>query len=82
MNQKIDIKAIEIFAGPIMEAQLVKSLLENAEIETYLQNEYTGTLVPWQASGGGASPVKVIISSEDLEKAMEVMADYEKTCRS
>ncbi len=78
MNTNKHIKAIEIFAGPIMEAQMVKSLLENAEIETYLQDEYVGTLVPWQASGGGANSVKIIISSEDLEKAQIVLNEYHK----
>jgi hypothetical protein len=79
MNSNKDIRAIEIFAGTIMEAQLVKSLLENAKIETYLENEYTGTLVPWQASGGGASPVKVVISSEDVEMAQIVLEEYHKS---
>ncbi len=76
MKNPDKVKAIEIFAGPLMEAELVKSLLSNAEIQAYLQDEFVGTLVPWQASAGGANPVRIIISSEDMEKAELVLEAY------
>lgn len=79
MNAKKEIKAIEIFAGTIMEAQLVKSLLENAEIEAFLKDDITGTLTPWIISPGGSDPVKIVISSPNYDKAMLVIDEYEKT---
>jgi len=52
-----------------MQATLVKSLLENAEIEAYLKDEFTGTLYPWHTTPGGVGAVKVFVSSADREKA-------------
>lgn len=57
---------------------MVKSLLENAEIEAFLIDENTGTLAPWYTSGGGAGSVKVTVSNLDYEKAKAVVAEYEE----
>lgn len=35
---------VEVFAGTAVQATMVKSLLENAEIEAYLKDEFTGVL--------------------------------------
>jgi hypothetical protein len=72
-----DIVPVEVFAGSIWEAELVKSLLENAEIETFLLDENTGTLAPWYTAGGGAGSVKVVVSSLDAEKAKVVVEEFE-----
>jgi hypothetical protein len=61
--------------------ELVKSLLENAEIETFLQDENTGTLAPWYTAGGGAGSVKVIVSNLDFEKARAIVLEYEENLR-
>ena len=60
---------------------MVKSLLENAEIETFLQDELTGTLAPWWTAPGGAGSVRVIVSSLDFDKARSVIFEYEKNRR-
>ena len=39
---------MEVFAGSAWEASLVKSLLENAEIEAFLKDEIRGTTFPWR----------------------------------
>ena len=67
---------VEVFAGSAWEASLVKSLLENAEIEAFLKDEIRGTTFPWQVSAGGVNAVKVVVSSNDLEKAIEVVNTY------
>lgn len=79
IRMKEKIKAIEFFSGSLMEAEFVKSLLENAEIVAFLQDEYAGTLIPWQTSAGGANHVRIIISSEYLEKAKQVLTAYYKS---
>jgi len=71
-----DIKAIEVFAGTSWEAGLVKSLLENAEIEVFVQDEIRGTLAPWHTSAGGTGSVRLVVSSENEEKAREVVNQY------
>jgi hypothetical protein len=60
---------------------VVKSLLENAEIEAYLKDEFTGVLYPWHTSPGGVGAVKVLVSSVDQEKAKIVVTEYESNLR-
>ncbi|HCT30995.1 MAG TPA: hypothetical protein DIW31_09740 [Bacteroidales bacterium] len=69
---------IVVFAGTIMQAEMLKSLLEDTEVEAFLKDEAMGTIAPWQASAGGASSVKVVVSKNDYEKAMLVVAEFEK----
>lgn len=73
---------IEIFKGTPWQAEMVKSLLENVEIKSFLKDEIMGTLAPWYASGGGIGPVKVIISKSDYELAKTIVDDYEKNMKS
>ena len=68
---------VEVFAGTAVQASIVKSLLENAEIDAYLKDEFTGVLYPWHTTPGGVGAVKVIVSSVDLEKARIVVAEFE-----
>lgn len=74
-NRRVD--PVEVFAGTAVQATLVKSLLENAEIEAYLKDEFTGILTPWHTAPGGVGAVKVFVSSEDYEKARIVVDEYE-----
>ena len=74
-------KMVEIFAGTAMEANIVQSLLENAEIESFLKDEFIGTLFPWYAAPGGAGAVKIFVSNTDAEKEIEVVKEYEKSIR-
>ena len=77
MTTNNDIDPVEVFSGTIWEAELVKSLLENAEIETFLKNENTGTLAPWYTAPGGAGSVTVVVSNLDYDKARAIVAEYE-----
>lgn len=67
---------VEVFAGTPVEAAMVKSLLDNAEIQSYLIDEIMGRIAPWYASAGGVMPVRVVVSNSDLELAMQVIRDY------
>ena len=81
MKAKDEIFPVEVYSGSIWEVEMVKSLLENAEIETFLQDENTGTLAPWYTAGGGAGSVKVVVSNLDVEKAKLSIEEYEKNVR-
>jgi hypothetical protein len=68
---------VQVFAGTSWEASLVKSLLENAEIEAFLKDPIMGTLATWIAAPGGADSVKVMVSENDIDRARLVVADFE-----
>lgn len=78
MNEDQEIYPVEVFDGNQWQAALVKSLLDNAEIESFLKDERMGVLVPWNVDAGGAGPVKIFVSNVDEEKAREVIKQFEK----
>ena len=76
-----DNELIEIFAGTTWQAEMVKSLLGNAEIEAFLKDDIVGTMAPWWTAPGGAGSVKVVVSNLDYEKAKSVVEEYEKNMK-
>lgn len=78
MKKNQEIEPVEIFDGNQWQAMLVKSLLDNAEIESFVKDQRMGVLAPWNVDAGGAGPVKIFVSSLDYEKAKEVIDQYEK----
>jgi hypothetical protein len=81
MKTNEEIVPVEVYSGSIWEAELVKSILEDSEIETFLRDENTGTLAPWYTAGGGAGSVKVIVSNQDYEAAKSIVEEFEKNSR-
>ena len=79
MNQDNEIYPVIVFEGNTWEASMVKSLLSNAEIETFTRNERMGSIAPWDVSGGGAGSVNVIVSNVDFTRTQEVVAEFERT---
>jgi hypothetical protein len=66
---------IEVFAGTAWEVGLVKSLLENAEIEAYVHYGGKGSVAPWNSMGG--FPVnRIFVSGADYDKAKQVVDQY------
>ena len=76
MEPQNEIVPVEVFSGTTLQAEMVKSLLGNAEIEAYVIDNFMGTLNPWWTSAGGAAPVRVFVASGDAEHAREVVKDY------
>lgn len=70
---------VEVFRGSSWEAGMVKSLLENAEIEAFLKDEITGILAPWQITSGGVGSVKVVVSNADFERAQQVVTEFNQS---
>lgn len=73
---------IEVFAGTIMQAQMLKSLLIDSEIEAFLKDEVIGSMAPWYTGPGGFASVKVVVSKNDYEKAKLIVAEFEKNIKS
>jgi hypothetical protein len=80
MSKNREITPVEIFAGTIMEAEMLKSFLENSDIDAYLKDANTGSIAPWYT--GGLGSVKVIVSSVDFEQAIIVVEEYQKNLDS
>jgi hypothetical protein len=78
MEPNHETNPIEVYDGNLMQISIVKSLLENADIEAFVKDEYMGTLKPWVTAGGGAGAIKIFVAKADEEKARQVIADYEK----
>jgi hypothetical protein len=72
-----NIKSVEIFSGSEWEIGLVKSLLENAEVEVYVTGGIQGTRMPWDSLFSGGA-LRIMVSSEDYDKAKIVVDDFYK----
>ena len=81
MDRQNDYEPTEVFAGSMVEAGIVKSILENSGIHAYLQDEMMGTLGPWYASPGGAGSVKIVVSHLDYETARIIVDEYLRNVR-
>ena len=68
---------VEVFAGSVWETALLKTLLEDAEIEVFLKDEIRGIQEPFVVTAGGADPIKVMVSSHDAVRAMQVVREFE-----
>nr|WP_319397624.1 DUF2007-related protein [uncultured Carboxylicivirga sp.] len=79
MKAKKENDIIEVFAGSPLEAEFVKSMLQDAGVEVFIQNENMSTIAPWQVAAGGAGAVTLIISSNDYDKAKEIIEQYEQS---
>lgn len=81
MNPDNNNEPVEVFAGTAWHAGLLKSLLENAEIEAFLIDEIIGTLNPWWTAPGGAGSVKVVVDPANYDKAMLIVTEFESNMR-
>jgi hypothetical protein len=82
MKESNQTRMVEVFAGTAWEAALVKSLMDNAEIPAFMKDEIRGTTMPWQVEAGGFFAVKVMVLSDDLQMAQEVVADFNANRKS
>jgi len=67
-------KLIEIFDGNLFQAQMVKNLLENEGIESFLKDEIIARSPIYRGEGG----VRVMISESDYDKARLIVNEYDK----
>jgi len=81
METNEDLEPIEVFDGTMWQAGMVKSLLGNADINAFLNDEMMGTLNPWWTAPGGAGSVKVFVSDADFDRAKAIVNEYEKNLK-
>jgi|WetSurMetagenome_2_1015567.scaffolds.fasta_scaffold196022_2 hypothetical protein len=77
LNQPI---LIEVFEGTWWEAGLVKSLLEDAQIEVYENNLIRGASAFTHITPGYGG-VKLLISSENFAEAEKLIREYESNLK-
>ena len=81
MKTNIKNEPVEVFAGTTWQAGMVKSLLENEGIVSFLKDEIIGTLNPWWTAPGGAGAVKVFVSEPDYDAARLIVEEYRKNLK-
>lgn len=77
MSSKEKRQFVEVFSGTSIQAGLLKSMLEDAGLRVFVKDEFLCTIAPWWSSPGGAGAVKLLVPTDDLEQATEVVTQYE-----
>jgi len=77
MPQQPHNEPVEVFSGTAWHAGLLKSMLEDTGIQAFLIDEIIGTLNPWWTAPGGAGSVRVVVDPNDLEKAKQIVMEFE-----
>ncbi|MDR4989129.1 MAG: DUF2007 domain-containing protein [Bacteroidales bacterium] len=70
-------KPVIVFTGHAWEAALLQNLLENEGIRAFLNNEYFGTLFPFNKTPGKGD-VRLIVSKKDEDSAKRVVKEFER----
>jgi len=78
MNPTNEAQPVEVFAGTPWQAELLKSLLADSEIESFIKDGIMGTLYPWYSAPGGVGAVRVFVSETDAEKARVIIDEFER----
>lgn len=71
-----DNKPVEVFSGTAWQAETVKAMLEDNEIEAFFGDEIWGSDAPMNSSAGTAGSVMVYVKKLDLEDAKIAIERY------
>ena len=66
-----------VYSGTIVQADLLKCLLEGAGIHAVLQDEFIGMIAPY-VSPAGAGAVKVLVAKSDMDRARRIVEDFSR----
>jgi hypothetical protein len=61
---------------------MVKTLLENEDIEAFLKDETLGTLTPWFPGDGATGWVKIFVSKNNAHLARTIVSEYKKNLKA
>ena len=70
------VKPIEVFKGTAWQAETVKGMLEDNEIEAFFGDGIWGTDARWDVAPNNAGSVRVYVPQEDFESAKIVVERY------
>jgi hypothetical protein len=73
-----ELSPYEVFDGTAWEAGLLKSILEDNEIETILKD---ASFVPWNLYPVRSGTVKVFVALKDFERAKLVVEEFLKNMK-
>jgi Putative prokaryotic signal transducing protein len=65
-----------VYSGSIVDADLLRSLLDGQGIQSYLKDEFVGMVAPYVVGPGGVGAVKVVIAKKDLVRARPIVEDF------
>lgn len=68
---------VEVFTGTPWEAELVKGLLESVDIEAALKDDNLGSMAPAMTVNFGSGGMKVLVSADDYEAAVQIVENRE-----
>ena len=66
---------VEVFAGPVVKAGLIRSLLEADGLMAFVRDENAATIWPSPLVGAGLGAAKVVVPRAQEERALQVIAD-------
>ncbi len=69
---------VEVFAGMLWEAELLRAMLEDAEIYAFLTDKIFGGVLPPIYSATDSGQVKVKVSGRELERAKAIVKEFEE----
>ncbi len=72
-----DHEPVVVFSGSILEADMMRNILESEQIVAFLRDETLGSLAPFLASPGGSGAVKIVVSRRDEARARQIIEDVE-----
>ena len=78
MSAQENLSLVQVFAGTSIQAEMVKSLLADSKIKSFIKDEYMGNMFPFHTAPGAAGSVKVVVSKLDFEKAKLIVEEYHK----
>lgn len=70
-------KLIELYDGNLFDCQMIKNLLEEEGIESFINNEIIGNRGGNIFRPGGG--IKIVVSDESFDRARVVVDRYEKS---
>jgi hypothetical protein len=66
---------VQVFAGPVVKAGLIRSLLEADGLTVFVRDENMATMEPWLRYGAGIGAAKVVVPRDQAERAREILAN-------
>jgi hypothetical protein len=66
-----------VYSGNIVQADILKSVMEGEGIDAFLEDEFIGMIAPY-VSPGGAGAVKVLVPKNQLDRARAIVKDFTK----